>query len=146
MGELKIDYDKLFKRASAYGRSKGLGDDSEDFAQEALIKSFEVGAINLEYIYKNYVGRERADKRILSAPQGSMSVFKTISLDRPIDESDSGSTTLADVVGFECTEYASVGEIEFYDDLLGEVLSMVKENEVKAWALGMYMKYLEDNI
>lgn len=121
----------------------GMGDEAEDFAQECLIKAFEVGPVNIEFLYKNYVAGQRADKRILSAPQGAVSVHRTISLQMPIDGSDNDSACLGDFIGDTRDELGTVRELEFYDELLEGVLSMVSREESRRWAYETYMKYLK---
>lgn len=78
-----MDYEKLYKKALRFADKKGMGDEREDFAQECLIKAFEKGPINLEYIFLNYRNSFRTDKRVLSAPQGKFSAHGIISLDAP---------------------------------------------------------------
>lgn len=144
MGE--IDYDKLYKRAKSYGEKRGLGDESEDFAQECLIKAFEVGEINLEYVYLNHVGRERADKRILSAPQGQLSAFRTVSLDAPIDSEDSDSARLDSFVGDprECVE--SEREFGGVLELARSILGSIRSKEAREWAMKIYSKFLQEHL
>lgn len=95
-----MDYEKLFKRAKSFGIRQGLGDEADDFAQECLIKAFEInGPVKLEWIWSNYRDHHSADKRILSSPCGKLSKFRTISLDAPIDNTNEDSAKLSDVIG-----------------------------------------------
>lgn len=137
---------KLWERAHAFAISKGMGDEAEDFAQECLIKAAERGQIKLEWVYSGYRQFLRTDKRILSSAQGHLSGFRTISLDAPIDSSDADSAKLGDFIGDSRNDLESIGEFEFYEELLEMILSCVSDSDAKSWAKETYLKYLENEL
>jgi hypothetical protein len=141
-----MDYEKLWKRARAYGERNGLGSDAEDFAQECVAKAFEVGAVSLEYMFLNYRDYHRADKRILSGPTGKLSNFRTVSLDAPIDSSDEDSGKLSDLIGVPGADVDSRGELEFVDGILEQVLSKVRSEPARRWARQTYYQWMIDNV
>lgn len=142
----EVDYEKLFKTAKAYGIRMGLGSDAEDFAQECLIKAFEVGNIRLEYIYLNYRDHHRADKRILSGPEGSLSSFRTVSLDAPIDSTNENSARLSDVIGVSGDDVESRSDLEFVSELLTAIIKRVKSKSARDWANRTYLEWISDHV
>lgn len=141
-----MDYDKLFKRALAYGTKKGLGSDAEDFAQECLIRAFEVGPINLEYVFLNYREFHRADKRILSGPEGQLSSFRTVSLDTPVDSENADSAKLSDYIGEPGPDVEGRGELDLVDRMLELIFSRARNKRARAWARDTFMIYLVNHV
>lgn len=141
-----MDYERLFKRAKAFGEKNGLGSDAEDFAQECLIKAFEVGAISLEYMFLNYREFHRADKRILSGPTGPISGFRTVSLDAPVDSSDQDSARLGELIGCVDADLGSLGEVSEFEVLLRGIISLVKRRDTRDWALATYREWLIEHV
>lgn len=122
------DYERLTRRAKHYFINKGGGaEESEDFAQNCAIKAFELGfAPNLEFMYLNHRDHERADKRILSGPQGAITGFRTISLDTPIDSSDSNSSCLDELIGDQRNDLGDRGEINEIRGTIEMIFNLIK--------------------
>lgn len=141
-----VNYEKLYKSAVYYGQKRGLGDDAEDFAQECLIKAYEVGAINLEYCYLDYVKFQRANKRILSGPCGTISKFRTVSFDAPLDSTNEDSGRLGDLIGDSRDEQ---GDREAIDELVGlyrEIIRLARSEGSREWALMVYENWVKEQI
>lgn len=138
-----MNAEELFKRALNYGKRMGMGDDAEDFAQECVIKSLDVGEVRLDYLYRNYVEHQRADKRILSSAQGQLSGYRTVSLDKPLDSEDSDSAKLGDLIADSRDELGTVTEFEFYGELINGILDQIPNDETREWARKHYFKHLE---
>ena len=139
-----IDYEKLFNKAKAYAKSRGINnEDADEFGQECCISSLnsKEGYIKLDWALSNFRQFHKADKRILSSSQGQLSGFRTISADAPIDNSDPNSTKLGDLIADSRDEFGSLeecGEIELF---VKEILSWAKPTAEK-WAMNTYLKYL----
>lgn len=144
MGE--INYERLYKTAVAYGKKRGLNDDAEDFAQECLIKAYEVGAINLEYIYLNYTQYQRADKRILSGPCGALSGFRTVSLDAPVDSSNEDSGRLSDLIGDTRNELGDGQDLNDLVSLYRSIARLARTETARKWAIMIYEEWLKEQI
>ena len=143
-----MDIEKLWRSAKAFAASQGLGDEAEDFAQEIVLYAYEKGTdvLRLDWRLADYKSFNRADKRILSSPQGQLSGFRTTSLDAPVDRSNDDSATLNDFIADQKNERRDLDEIEFYDELIGEIFGLVTGAEARKWARETYMKYIEENL
>lgn len=139
-------YEKLYKRAVAYAKQRGIESDAEDFAQECLIKAYEVGVINLEYVYLNYRQYHRANKRILGNSNVALGATQQAWLDASIDKSDPDSSRLGDLIGDPRNDVESITEFESIEELARCVFSFVKNIEARNWAKRTWIKYIEDNL
>jgi len=128
----------------------GLGDDAEDFAQECVIIASEKNTyVKLDWCFANYRDKLRADKRLLSSPQGQLSGFRTISFDAPLDSTNEDSAKLGDVIGDTRVGVAELptpgsesdNNIKDGEEKLLEVLMGfgIKEGTAK-WAVRNYKK------
>jgi hypothetical protein len=146
---MEVDYEKLFARSKAFGQKKGLDEiEAEDFAQECLIRSLKSkeGIIKLEYVFADYRGFHRADKRLLSSPEGQLSAFRTRSLDAPIDSAQDDSAKLGDFIADPRGELDDSGIIGELSELLEALFERVKQKRARRWAYSVYSHWLEDNL
>ncbi len=144
---MRIDYERFTRRAKSYFINKGGSEaEAEDFAQNCAIKAFELGfPPNLEFMYLNHRDFERADKRILSGPQGSITAFRTVSLATPIDSTDANSARLEDFIGDKRDD---LGDREECDDIRGTIemiFGLIKNKKTKEWAMKVYSEWLGEN-
>lgn len=141
------DYEKLTGRAKRYFIKKGGGEaEAEDFAQNCAIKAFELGfPPNLEFMYLNHRDFERADKRILSGPQGSITGFRTISLATPVDRSDSDSASLEQFIGDQRDDFRDREECDEITGVIELIFGLVKAKQARKWARKHYLKWIGDN-
>ena len=142
----EIDYDKLYKRAVAYAKKRGIESDAEDFAQECLIKAFEVGNINLEYIFLNFRSYHRADKRILGNSNAALGATQQAWLDSSINESDPDSSRLGDLIGDSRNDVGTITELESINELVELVFSTIQSRDIRSWSKRQWLKYIEDNL
>ena len=142
----KIDYDKLYKRAVVYAKKRGIESDAEDFAQECLIKAFEVGNINLEYIFLNFRSYHRADKRILGNSNAALGATQQAWLDSSINESDPDSSRLGDLIGDSRNDVGTITELESIYELVELVFSTIQSRDIRSWSKRQWLKYIEDNL
>lgn len=144
----EINFEKLFKKAKAFGQKQGLDpNEAEDFAQEAVIKSFEInGPVNLEYIFLNYRNFHRADKRVLSSPTGKLSQFRTVSIDAPIDNTDENSSKLSDLIGVSGDDVDGRDELRFIEKILQGIFKRIKSKDARKWAEKCYEEFLSELI
>lgn len=121
--------------------------DAEDFAQECAIKSFEKKlVVNFEYIYLNFRDSFRADKRILSSPQGQLSAFRTISTSTPIDSSNPDSSELGDFIRDQRDLPRESEERSEMLNLIESILKLSKSPETRKWATEIYIEWLKENV
>jgi len=141
------DYEKLSKRAKYYFIKRGGGEEEgEDFAQNCAIKAFELGfPPNLEFMYLSHRNHERADKRILSGPQGSLTGFRTISLATPIDSSDQDSSRLENFIGDQRDELGDREECYEITGIIELIFGLVKNKRSRSWAQAHYLQWLGEN-
>jgi DNA-directed RNA polymerase specialized sigma24 family protein len=141
-----VDYGKLFKRAKAYGERHGLGADAEDFAQECLIKAFEVGKIRIEYVFLNYWDYQRSRNRLLSSPAGELSRQKIVSMDAVFDTADGRSGRFAERFGSRDEALDNLLEVDEFDATLKLILSLVVDDDARDWATAIYMHFLMEGV
>ena len=141
------DYERLTRRAKHYFINKGGGaEESEDFAQNCAIKAFELGfAPNLEFMYLNHRDHERADKRILSGPQGSITGFRTVSLATPLDSSNENSACLGDLIGDQRDELGSREECNDIRGTIEMIFDLIRNERTREWAMKHYSDWLGEN-
>lgn len=86
-----VDLEKIYERAKAYAARKGFTEHSEDFAQEASIRAFELGfAPNLEWLFAGFLRKEHGDSRTGCGRTKQRGTRFAVRLDAPVsDESDS---------------------------------------------------------
>ena len=142
----EIDYDKLYKRAVAYAKKRGIESDAEDFAQECLIKAFQVGNINLEYIFLNFRSYHRADKRILGNSNAALGATQQAWLDSSINESDPDSSRLGDLIRDPRNDVGTITELESIYELAELVFSTIQSRDIRSWSKRQWLKYIEDNL
>ena len=142
----EIDYDKLYKRAVAYAKKRGIESDAEDFAQECLIKAFQVGNINLEYIFLNFRSYHRADKRILGNSNAALGATQQAWLDSSINESDPDSSRLGDLIRDPRNDVGTITELESIYELAELVFGAIQNRDIRLWAKRQWLKYIEDNL
>lgn len=142
----EIDYDKLYKRAIAYAKKRGIESDAEDFAQECLIKAFEVGNINLEYVFLNFRSFHRANKRILGNSNAALGATQQAWLDSSINESDPDSSRLSDFIGDTRDDVGTVTELESINELVELLFSTIQNRDIRSWAKKQWLKFIEDNL
>jgi len=142
-----MNYEKIYKRAKIYAiKRRFTEEEAEDFAQNCAIKAFEInGPVNFEYMYLNHCDFERADKRILSGPQGAITGFRTISLDTPIDSSDSNSSCLDELIGDQRNDLGDRGEINEIRGTIEMIFNLIKNKRTKEWAEKTYLTWLSEN-
>src|SRR4051794_28276345 len=119
------DYEGLWKRAKSYGERQGLGDEAEDFAQEAILKLFGGRKATIKQLFIDYYHHLRADKRVLSSPYGKLSAYARISLDCPLDENGS-QATLSDVIGSFRDEFTQQRSLMEFENLFRQITRLAK--------------------
>ena len=141
-----MDLGKLRKKAIYYAQRQGLDPvEAEDFAQNCLIKAWEInGPINLEFMFKNYRKFERADKRILSSAQGTLSNYATISLDTPVSQEDDKSR-LGDFIACQRDELADRERVDEAWGLVEGVLGLVGDS-IREEVFYLYLRYLKESV
>ncbi len=144
-------FSKLWKKAEAYAKRMGLGDDSEDFAQEVVMQAFEKGldAVRMDFTLKSYLRKERAQKRLLGSAQGTLSANKTISFDAPLGSSeDSGA--VGDLIACTAPRAAAVvevrEEISECKNMLDCIFDLVKDLKSRTRVKNSYMSFVAENI
>lgn len=145
---MELDFEGIIKRAKHFIIQRGVNEEeAEDFAQNCAIKAFEIGGpVNFEYMYLNYREFERADKRILSVPQGSITAFRTISTATPIDSSDSNSPTLDSCIGDSRDELGDREELDGITGLVSQIICLAKNKLARDWCYKKYKDWLEENV
>jgi RNA polymerase sigma factor (sigma-70 family) len=138
------EYNRIFKKAKLFAERRGFGDESDDFAQEFAIKSYELGFEgNLEWLFIDYSRQQRADKRVLGSPSGYLSKSLTKSLEQPLSTSDDTSATLGDLIGSfrDGVEYGR--ELELNLSVLSEREQMIFLMRLES---GMNQKEIGDEL
>ncbi len=143
-----MDYEALRKKAIAYARSKKFEqEEAEDFAQEVIIKAFEInGPVNFEYCFLNYREFHNADKRMLSCAQSQFSAARAISLDAPINSSESDSTQFSDIIGVSGADMEGRSEMRFIEQTVQAILAKVKNERARKWAKKCFEEFLDELI
>jgi hypothetical protein len=141
-----IDYESLYKRAIAYAKRRGIDSDAEDFAQECLIKAFQIGKINIEYVYLNFVSKHRANKRILGNSNAALGANAQSWLDASIDSSNADGSRLGDFIRDTRDELESVTEIESIRELAFIIFNTIQCEKAKEWSQKCWAKYIEESL
>ncbi|MGZ3742729.1 MAG: sigma-70 family RNA polymerase sigma factor [Pseudobdellovibrionaceae bacterium] len=110
---------RIIEKAKTYARRRGFGDEAEDFAQEYAIRYFESGgSICLKFYFIDYSDEQRANKRVLSSPQGYLSKNIRVSLDQPIGNAKDDGATIGDFIGVPGNDLEYESSVGLIDSVL----------------------------
>ncbi len=138
------EYNRIIKKASAYAKRFGFGDESDDFAQEFAIKCFELGfEAKLDWFLKDYSGKCRTSKRLLSSPTGYLSKNVRVSLDQPIGNADDDGATIGDFIGGVSDDMELRDELRQYFKMVKGIINLAKNKEARKEIMEIYSEHID---
>lgn len=138
------EFKEISEKAKAFAKVRGFSQqECEDFAQDYIIGYLQDRTAKLEEFFAEHRRRLRTSEGLAGVSAIKLSAFRTVSLDAPIDRTDSDSAKFGDVIGVFRDDLEHRTELEFYLDLLDEIFALATDRDAREWAERVFKSKIE---
>lgn len=138
----------VWKKACNFGKRRGLGDESEDFASWLIEKKLSGLRKHqtIEQSFIDYSNEMRTNKRILGSPEGYSSKHIRTSIDKPIGNENDNGSTVGDFIGVPGDDMELRSEFRSTTELISEVIGLVRDKRTREEIKRIYFEWLTQSM